>query len=265
MHGKDTVFLFTDSQILQESFLEDINNVLNAGEVPNLMGNDDIEEIGAALRPLMQAAGLEVTKMATYAYFCNRVRSHLHLVLCMSPIGDVFRQRLRMFPSLVNCCTIDWFREWPQEALMSVAKSFYSDIDLNNAKYPNLLDGVVQCSMYIHQSVDQISSRFLNELRRYNYVTPTSYLELLSTFKKLLDEKKAEIQTRKSRLEIGLDKLLSTAKEVEVMQTELEDLQPVLVKTAQEVGLISISDPDTSVFNCLLIIALRVCSRSERM
>ncbi len=33
-----------------------------------------------------------------------------------------------MFPSLVNCCTIDWFREWPMEALHSVALSFYSDL-----------------------------------------------------------------------------------------------------------------------------------------
>lgn len=27
----------------------------------------------------------------------------------MSPVGDSFRSRCRMFPSLVNCCTIDWF------------------------------------------------------------------------------------------------------------------------------------------------------------
>lgn len=33
MEGKDTVFIFTDTQIVQESFLEDINNILNAGEV----------------------------------------------------------------------------------------------------------------------------------------------------------------------------------------------------------------------------------------
>ena len=33
-----------------------------------------------------------------------------HLVLAMSPIGDAFRNRLRKFPSLVNCCTIDWFQ-----------------------------------------------------------------------------------------------------------------------------------------------------------
>ena len=40
-----------------------------------------------------------------------------------SPIGEIFRARLRQFPALVNCCTIDWFSEWPEEALQSVAQS----------------------------------------------------------------------------------------------------------------------------------------------
>lgn len=30
-----------------------------------------------------------------------------------------------MFPSLVNCCTIDWFLPWPTEALLSVAKESF--------------------------------------------------------------------------------------------------------------------------------------------
>lgn len=29
-------FLFTDNQIVSELFLEDINNILNSGEIPNL-------------------------------------------------------------------------------------------------------------------------------------------------------------------------------------------------------------------------------------
>ena len=35
-----------------------------------------------------------------------------------------------MFPSLVNCCTIDWFVEWPREALMGVANSSFEEVDL---------------------------------------------------------------------------------------------------------------------------------------
>lgn len=31
VNNEDTVFLFTDTQIVQEEFLEDINNMLNSG------------------------------------------------------------------------------------------------------------------------------------------------------------------------------------------------------------------------------------------
>ena len=164
LEGKDTVFLVSDTQIVKESFLEDLNNILNSGEVPNLMSNDDLETIGNAMRPLMQAEGLPITKMALYSYFVNRARSYLHLVLCFSPIGDTFRQRLRMFPSLVNCCTIDWFREWPMEALRSVAFNFLSDVELESDA---LIKGVVDCCVYIHQSVERKSKKFYDELRRY--------------------------------------------------------------------------------------------------
>jgi len=40
-----TVFTLTDSQIINETFLEDINNILNTGEIPNLMLNDDKDRI----------------------------------------------------------------------------------------------------------------------------------------------------------------------------------------------------------------------------
>lgn len=43
-----------------------------------------------------------------WAFFVERTKANLHVVLCFSPIGDAFRDRLRAFPSLINCCTIDW-------------------------------------------------------------------------------------------------------------------------------------------------------------
>ena len=42
---KPLVFMLNDTQIAQETFLEDVNNILNTGEVPNLMQNEDMERI----------------------------------------------------------------------------------------------------------------------------------------------------------------------------------------------------------------------------
>lgn len=41
----------------------------------------------------------------------------------------------------------------------------------------------------IHQKVDDMSERFYAELRRKNYTTPTSYLQLIFIYKKILEEK----------------------------------------------------------------------------
>lgn len=45
VENKPTVFLFNDTQIVDESFLEDINNILSSGEVPNLYKADELDEV----------------------------------------------------------------------------------------------------------------------------------------------------------------------------------------------------------------------------
>lgn len=110
----------------------------------------------------------------------------------MSPLGTAFTTRLRMFPSLVNNCTIDWFTEWPEEALIGVGKGqlidYEEELDIKG-KIPTM----VELFKTIHKSVEKESVNFLDELRRHNYVTPTSYLELLTVFRTILLEKKKEV------------------------------------------------------------------------
>jgi dynein heavy chain len=43
--AQPTVFLFTDTQIKEEGFLEDVNNILNTGEVPNIFPIDEKTDI----------------------------------------------------------------------------------------------------------------------------------------------------------------------------------------------------------------------------
>lgn len=66
-----------------------------------------------------------------------------------SPIGEIFRARLRQFPSLVNCCTIDWFSAWPKEALRSVASTFLGEIpELDES---SAMEGLV-CPDFYHMN-----------------------------------------------------------------------------------------------------------------
>lgn len=59
----------------------------------------------------------------------------------------------------------------------------------------------------IHSSVATNSIKYKQELSRHNYVTPTSYLELLGIFQNLIDLKKNEVQQSKNRTKTGLDKV----------------------------------------------------------
>jgi dynein heavy chain, axonemal len=83
--------------------------------------------------------GGNTSKDGCYAAFINRVRDNLHIVLTMSPVGEAFRARCRQFPSLINCCTIDWFSAWPEDALLSVSQKFLAGTDLGTEEVKNAL------------------------------------------------------------------------------------------------------------------------------
>jgi len=229
--GKPTVFLFTDTQIINESFLEDINNILNAGEVPDLFLSEEIAKIVDMVRARAKAAGKMETKDALFAFFVQQCRENLHCVLAFSPVGDSFRNRLRMFPSLVNCCTIDWFLPWPSDALISVARQFLAKVDLGSE---SLVAAVCNVCMSIHRNVAKGAGKFLDELRRHTYVTPTSYLELINMYTAMLSTERKSNQDKVDRYQNGCDKLVSTNAMVEKLQQEIVKLQPVLVVTGKE-------------------------------
>ncbi|MFN4087454.1 MAG: hypothetical protein ACK4QW_00215, partial [Alphaproteobacteria bacterium] len=56
LENKPTVFLFSDTQIKEEAFLEDISNILSSGVVPNLFPKDELVAVLDELRPAARAA-----------------------------------------------------------------------------------------------------------------------------------------------------------------------------------------------------------------
>jgi dynein heavy chain len=61
-------------QIKYETFLEDVNNILTSGEVPNLFPKDELAAVLDELRPAAKAAAAGDTQEQLFAFFLERVR-----------------------------------------------------------------------------------------------------------------------------------------------------------------------------------------------
>jgi len=66
----------------------------------------------------------------------------------------------------------------------------------------------------VHLSIGEANKIFLQQERRYNYTTPTSFLELINFYKQLLAKKQGKITDQINRLEIGLQTMWSTTEQV---------------------------------------------------
>lgn len=145
-----SVFLMTDAQVPEEFYLVLINDMLASGEIADLFPDDELENIIGAMRPevrqhyylkyvvnghehsdqQVKGAGLLDSRENCWKFFIDRVRRTLKVILCFSPVGSTLRVRARKFPALVNCTSINWFHEWPHEALLSVSRRFLSELDV---------------------------------------------------------------------------------------------------------------------------------------
>ncbi|XP_015272477.1 PREDICTED: dynein heavy chain 17, axonemal [Gekko japonicus] len=213
-----TVFLMTDSQVAEEQFLVLINDLLASGEIPGLFQDDEVENIIGSMRPQVKSLGMQDTRENCWKFFIDKVRKQLKVILCFSPVGSTLRVRARKFPAVVNCTAIDWFHEWPEDALVSVSARFLEETDGIE------LEVKVSISLfmsYVHKTVNEMSKVYLATERRYNYTTPKTFLEQIKLYQNLLAKKRAELIAKIERLENGLMKLQSTASQVDDLKAKL--------------------------------------------
>ncbi|XP_060103688.1 dynein axonemal heavy chain 11 [Heteronotia binoei] len=213
-----TVFLLTDAQVPDERFLVLINDLLASGEVPDLFSDEDMDTVIAGIKNEIRGHGLIDSRENCWKFFLDRVRRQLKIIMCFSPVGSTLRVRARKFPAIVNCTAIDWFHEWPQEALLSVSRRF---IEETPGIKPEFYDSICHFMAYAHTSVNEISAKFHQNEKRYNYTTPKSFLEQIMLYKNLLEKNVQKISQHKEHLVNGIQKLKTTASQVEDLKYKL--------------------------------------------
>ncbi|KAM6948829.1 LOW QUALITY PROTEIN: dynein axonemal heavy chain 11-like [Aplochiton taeniatus] len=213
-----TVFLHTDAQIPDERFLVLINDMLASGDIPDLFSEEEVDMIVTSVRMELRGLGMTDTRDNCWSFFIERIRRQLKVVLCFSPVGFTLRTRARKFPALVNCTAIDWFHPWPQLALESVSSTFIEKIP---GLEPGVRASISEFISYAHTSVNEVSARYQQSEKHFNYTTPKSFLEFMKLYGNLLHTKRRELTLKMERLENGLQKLLTTASQVEDLKAKL--------------------------------------------
>ncbi|CAF0769681.1 unnamed protein product [Adineta ricciae] len=232
--NREVVFLFIDTQIIDTFFLEDLNALLHTGEVPNLFRNEDIQEIRNQLSSTLNRQGIQETNSNVMHFFHNRVKANLHLAICMSPFGEIFRNYIRMYPALISSTTIIYFSEWPYEALLNVAHHFLVKFDFTPSNDDNLIHSLSNLCAFIHVSSKSLANRMKDELRREIYITPTNYLQFVSNYGRLYESEKEKIQREHTRLRMGIVKVAETREKVAEVSLELEKKKVLVAQLQRE-------------------------------
>ncbi|KAM6338976.1 LOW QUALITY PROTEIN: dynein axonemal heavy chain 11 [Podargus strigoides] len=208
-----TVFLLTDAQVPDERFLVLINDLLASGDVPDLFGDKDVENIVTGVRKEVQALGLMDTESCC-RFFLSRVQLQLKMILCFSPASATLQTRARKFPAIVNSTAIDWFHEWPQE------------------------DTICDFMVYAHTGVNTLSAKY-NCNERYNYITLKNFLEQIMLYKILLEKKSKEMLGHMEHLVNGMRKMKAADFQVEDLKSKLASQEAELLRNQDAEALIA--------------------------
>ena len=234
--SKEVAFLMNDNHILDEKFLIYINNFLASAWIDEIWESKD--ELNKSLEKLKTSARSEgivtsndPTNEELQDYLIYRIKKNAHIILCMSYVGDTLRKRVRKFPALLTCTSIDWFHSWPESALESVARRKIEELEKFDEP---IIATISKSTSEIHSSLRVYNELFYKQERRYNYTTPKSYLELLDFFIKIALSKDDEVQKQIVRLSKGVEIVADASQTIEKLKQTVEVKSKIVAEASEE-------------------------------
>ncbi|TPP62553.1 Dynein heavy chain 5 [Fasciola gigantica] len=214
--GTGAVLIFAEDKLRDEACLEYINQILTNGYVPNIFLRDELDEVLTELDELLHCSNPKrsMSHDELYEYYRNQVRANLHVVLSFSPIGENFRRRIMNYPGIMEGCVIDWLQEWPQEALLSVARRFLHDFAPVDEAYVNAVAN-------IHTSLTLTCQEYFVLYRQRVNFTPQTFLTYLEQIKETYKGLHVQLKSNAIRMESGVEKLNEAQKSIDELRLVL--------------------------------------------
>lgn len=231
--NQEYVLLIHESEIADEELFVPLNEFLAFGSIKNIFDDDENKMIINRIRNKLNSNGERNEKdHVIWKYFIEKVQSSLKVILCFSPLGKKFKLMIRKFPSLIYRMKIDWFHDWPESALISVASLFIDDIDVIDA---NIKIKIAEFVAVSHKNVNIIADDYKNSENVIYYITPNTFLKYLANIKDLIDKKSREINENIDKYTTGIKKIKDIEEEVKKLKLTLNNQDIEIAKRTVEV------------------------------
>lgn len=214
--GQQMIIVLEDHQLVDASFLELINSLLSAGEIPGLYNPEELDPL---LAPLREDCLQENFRGTVLQYFAHRIKTNLHVVLIMDYTNPNFALNCESNPAFYKECSVQWMSGWCKKTMnkiptimLSIESSF-----LNNDIYQQFYQ--------IHSIVAAKDSKISS---------PRHFIKLINTFKTIFNKKRNKIIERQKHLKNGVSKLTEAKNVVNELEIKAKVQREKLAKKQSE-------------------------------
>lgn len=213
VEGRSTVLFVEEHMLLESSFIQLLNSLLSAGEVPGLYAPEEIEPL---LSPLADQMRQEGGFKSLYEFFVARVLRNLRIIISLDHAHPNYASHCSNNPALFTCCSVLWLQPWIKESMQLV-----SSIELKDT-----LEGLedraelIELGISMHKSVESATQRH--------------FMDLLVNFIYIYADKKKSQGGQSSHLSKGLGKLKEAESLVDSLSRKAAEQQKLLAIKQKE-------------------------------
>ncbi len=174
IEAQKVCLLIEDHHMIKGEFLEYLNSLISAGEVPGLYSPEELEPLLSQLQEEMRN---QYEYRTLFEFFVSRIQKNLSIVISMDHSHPRFLINCSSNPALYTKCTILWSEGWGKDSMIHVSKKELNEI---LSQMPKGKEEIVQAAINIHLSSQHLGAsplKFLNFIQNFR----TLYTKISST------------------------------------------------------------------------------------
>ncbi|XP_052794024.1 cytoplasmic dynein 2 heavy chain 1-like isoform X3 [Mya arenaria] len=229
--GDQVVLLLEDHHFVDPTFLELINSLLSAGEVPGLYSPEELEPLLSPLRDMASEVGFRGTLIN---FFAQRIKTNLHIALIMDCTNSKFILNCESNPALYKECAVQWMEDWSSHSMKQIPAMLLTR--------PPKIEGASIGEKRQHKRKlsggNELLDGFLhvhNTAAQKNLgATPRRYIAFLNTYQQVYGNKKRGIEKRQHHLQAGVAKLNEAKQLVDELKQKAGEQSVLLAEKQSE-------------------------------